>query len=206
MFSTIFFLIFLGLSYLAGSVCSAVIVSNFFKLPDPRAEGSKNPGATNVLRLSGKKYAAIVLLADMLKGFLPVVLARMFNFNGFEISMVCLAAVLGHLFPYFFDFKGGKGVATALGAFLGVNFTLGLIAIFMWILIAAISRYSSLAAIVTLLAAPLMSLKLESSLFLHCYDSNLPYLSSIQFVLKKFVALHFLLIFFSHLQHNHCNW
>lgn len=159
MFSTIFFLIFLGLSYLAGSVCSAVIVSNFFKLPDPRAEGSKNPGATNVLRLSGKKYAAIVLLADMLKGFLPVVLARMFNFNGFEISMVCLAAVLGHLFPYFFDFKGGKGVATALGAFLGVNFTLGLIAIFMWILIAAISRYSSLAAIVTLLAAPLMSLK-----------------------------------------------
>lgn len=159
MFSAIFFLIFLGLSYLAGSVCSAVIVSNLCKLPDPRAEGSKNPGATNVLRLSGKKYAIIVLLVDMLKGFLPVVLAKMFYLTGFEISMVCLAAVLGHLFPYFFDFKGGKGVATALGAFLGVNFTLGLIAIVLWIVIAAISRYSSLASIVTLLAAPLISLK-----------------------------------------------
>lgn len=163
MFSAIFFLIFLGLSYLAGSVCSAVIVSNLCKLPDPRAEGSKNPGATNILRLSGKKYAIIVLLVDMLKGFIPVVLAKMFYFTDFGISMVCLAAVLGHLYPYFFDFKGGKGVATALGAFLGVNFTLGLVAIVLWIVIAAISRYSSLASIVTLLAAPLISLKFHPS-------------------------------------------
>ena len=164
MFSAIFFIIFLGLSYLAGSVCSAVIVSNLCKLPDPRAEGSKNPGATNVLRLAGKKYAAIVLLADMLKGFLPVVIARMFGYEAFALGCVCLATVIGHLYPYFFDFKGGKGVATALGALFGINFVLGLICTILWILIAVISKYSSLASIVVLLAAPLLSLKYHPSI------------------------------------------
>lgn len=159
MFSAIFFLIFLGLSYLAGSVCSAVIVSDLCKLPDPRSEGSKNPGATNVLRLAGKKYAVIVLLVDILKGFLPVLLARLFGFSGMGLSLVCLAAVAGHLYPYFFNFKGGKGVATALGVLYGISLSLGLIATILWILIAFVSRYSSLASIVTLLAAPLISLK-----------------------------------------------
>ena len=163
MFSAIFFLIYLGLSYLAGSVCSAVIVSNICKLPDPRAEGSKNPGATNVLRLAGKKYAIIVLLADMLKGFFPVLIARMFGCGEFAVGLVCLATVLGHLYPYFFDFKGGKGVATALGALFGVNFALGLIITILWVLIAVISKYSSLASIVALLAAPLLSLKYHTS-------------------------------------------
>jgi glycerol-3-phosphate acyltransferase PlsY len=163
MFSAIFFLIFLGLSYLSGSVCSAVIVCNLCKLPDPRAEGSKNPGATNVLRLAGKKYAITVLLADILKGFLPVIIARLFGFGEFALGCVCLAAVIGHLYPYFFDFKGGKGVATALGALLGINFSLGLITVVLWILIAIISRYSSLASIISLLAAPLISLKYHPS-------------------------------------------
>lgn len=163
MFSAIFFLIFLGLSYLAGSVCSAVIISNLCKLPDPRAEGSKNPGATNVLRLAGKKYAIIVLIADMFKGLLPVLIARMFGFGEFALGCVCVAAVVGHLYPYFFDFKGGKGVATALGALFGINFALGLIITVLWMLIAVISKYSSLASIVALLAAPLLSLKYNPS-------------------------------------------
>lgn len=180
MFSAIFFLIFLGLSYLSGSVCSAVIVCNLCKLPDPRAEGSKNPGATNVLRLAGKKYAITVLLADMLKGFLPVIIARMFDFSDFAIGCVCLAAVIGHLYPYFFDFKGGKGVATALGALLGVNFSLGLIITILWVLIAVISRYSSLASIVALLAAPLLSLKYHPS-----FSAFLPLLIMSLFVVYR---------------------
>lgn len=163
MFSAIFLLIFLVLSYFAGSVCSAVIVSNLFKLPDPRVEGSKNPGATNVLRLAGKEYAVMVLLADMLKGFLPVVLGRILGFGDFAQGLICLAAVIGHLYPYFFDFKGGKGVATALGALFGINFVLGLVVTILWIVIAAISRYSSLASIVALLIAPLLSLKYHPS-------------------------------------------
>ncbi len=163
MFSTIFFMIFLGLSYLAGSACSAVIVCNLCKLPDPRSEGSKNPGATNVLRLAGKKYAIIVLLADMLKGFLPVIIARILGYGDAALGYVCLATVLGHLYPYFFDFKGGKGVATSLGSLLGFNLGFGLIIMILWILIAAISRYSSLASIIALLAAPLISLKYHAS-------------------------------------------
>ena len=163
MLSFIFFLFFLGLSYLAGSICSAVIVSDLCKLPDPRSTGSKNPGATNVLRLAGKKYAAIVLLTDILKGFLPVIIARMFSFEGFTLGCVALAAVIGHLYPYFFEFKGGKGVATALGTLFGINFFLGLIITILWILVALISKYSSLASIIALLAAPLLSLKYHPS-------------------------------------------
>lgn len=159
MFSTIFFLIYLGLSYLAGSVCSAAMVSDLCKLPDPCAEGSKNPGATNVLRLAGKKYAAIVLLVDMLKGFIPVLFAKIFGFGGMGVSMVCLATVIGHMYPCFFDFKGGKGVATALGSLYGISLGLGFITATLWIIIAFVSRYSSLASIVTLLAAPLIALK-----------------------------------------------
>jgi glycerol-3-phosphate acyltransferase PlsY len=162
-FSAIFFIIFIGLSYLCGSVCSAVIICNLCKLPDPRTEGSKNPGATNVLRLAGKKYAIIVLLADMLKGFIPVILARIFGFGEFALGCFCLAAVLGHLYPYFFNFQGGKGVATTLGALFGINFLLGFITTTLWILIAVISRYSSLASIVAILLAPLLSLKYNAS-------------------------------------------
>jgi len=142
------------IAYLFGSICSAVIVSKLCHLKDPRLEGSKNPGATNVLRLSGKKYAVIVLLVDMLKGTLPVLLAHLFGLHPFVLGVVCLAAVLGHIYPIFFNFKGGKGVATALGALLGLSPLLGLCVIMTWLLTALISHFSSLASIVALSLAP----------------------------------------------------
>jgi len=152
------FLVLVTVGYLAGSVCSAVIVSRIFSLPDPRSEGSLNPGATNVLRLAGKKYAIIVLVADMLKGLLPVLLANMLHAGVTIASFTCLAAVLGHMFPVFFGFKGGKGVATALGALLGLHFMLGILVIATWLLVANYSRYSSLASIVAILLTPIYSI------------------------------------------------
>lgn len=152
------FLLLVTLGYLSGSVCSAVIVSKVFALPDPRTEGSQNPGATNVLRLSGKKYALIVLLADMMKGWLPVVLGNVLGAGFFTTSFICLAAVIGHMFPLFFDFKGGKGVATALGGLLGMHFMLGVWVIATWLLVASIGGYSSLASLVALMMAPLYSI------------------------------------------------
>lgn len=165
MLGTIGFFILLAISYAVGSICSAIIVCNVCKLPDPRSKGSKNPGATNVLRLSGKKYAAIVLVADALKGFIPVFLAKVFGFSPTAIGYIGFAAVLGHIYPMFFDFKGGKGVATTLGVLFGINFLLGLVSTILWILIAVLSRYSSLASIITLLAAPLLSLFHLANLF-----------------------------------------
>ena len=164
MISAIFFILFIAAGYLLGSVCSAVIVSRIFDLPDPRTAGSKNPGATNVLRLSGKKYASIVLLADMLKGFIPVVLANLITDNYLIASCTCLAAVLGHMFPIFFDFKGGKGVATAIGGLLGLHFFLGVVSIGAWLLIANFSGYSSFATIITMTLAPFLSIIMTKNL------------------------------------------
>ncbi|KTC86162.1 MULTISPECIES: glycerol-3-phosphate 1-O-acyltransferase PlsY [Legionella] len=152
------FIFFVALGYLSGSVCSAVIVSRLFSLPDPRISGSQNPGATNVLRLAGKKYAAMVLIADMLKGLLPVLLAKIFDAEPITISFTCLAAVLGHMYPVFFGFHGGKGVATAIGALLGLHFILGVIVIATWLLVANFTRYSSLASIISMALAPLYAL------------------------------------------------
>jgi len=158
MFATMLFLLMVVVGYLVGSVCSAVIVCRMFGLPDPRIEGSQNPGATNVLRLAGKQYAVIVLVADMLKGLLPVLLARALDAGAITVSFTCLAAVLGHMYPVFFGFKGGKGVATALGALLGLHFMLGVVVIATWLLVANFSRYSSLASIVSVVLAPVYSL------------------------------------------------
>jgi glycerol-3-phosphate acyltransferase PlsY len=127
-------------------------------------EGSKNPGATNVLRLAGKQYAIIVLVFDMLKGLFPVLLAKMLMADPITIGFTCFAAVLGHMYPVFFDFKGGKGVATALGALLGFHFHLGVAVIATWLLIANFFRYSSLASIVSLLLAPFYSLGIVHNL------------------------------------------
>ncbi len=149
------FILFIVIGYLCGSVCSAVIVSRLFSLPDPRLAGSRNPGATNVLRLSGKKYAAIVLLADMLKGLFPVVLAQIFNAEPITVSFTCLAAVLGHMYPVFFGFHGGKGVATAMGALVGLHFLFGVAVIATWLLVANFTRYASLASIISMALAPL---------------------------------------------------
>src|SRR3990167_11014590 len=99
-------------SYLIGSISSAIIACKLMRLPDPRTEGSRNPGATNVLRIGGKKAAAITMLGDMLKGFIPVLAVKLLGFDELTIALVMLAAILGHLYPVFFRFAGGKGIAT----------------------------------------------------------------------------------------------
>ena len=152
------FIISIVIAYLSGSICSAVLVCRLFDLPDPRLHGSKNPGATNVLRLSGKKYASIVLITDMLKGFLPVLFVQMMGGGVILVGWTCFAAVFGHMYPVFFDFKGGKGVATALGALLAFNFMLGVIVIATWAIVANISKHSSLASIISFILAPIYSL------------------------------------------------
>lgn len=149
------FLITLG--YLMGSLSSAIIICKLFSLPDPRAQGSGNPGATNVLRFGGKKIALLVLSGDILKGYLPIVIAQYADLAPIALALVAMAAFLGHLFPVFFGFQGGKGVATALGVLLGLSWLLGLAVIITWLLVALIFRLSSLAAIVAALAAPLLT-------------------------------------------------
>lgn len=151
-------------AYLMGSISSAIIICKMSELPDPRTEGSKNPGATNILRLAGKKYAILVLIADMLKGLIPLLLAHAFKISNTAMAYTCLAAVFGHMYPVFFGFKGGKGVATALGAFLGFHFIMGNVAIATWLLVANFTRYSSLASIVSISLIPFYSLFAAHSL------------------------------------------
>lgn len=152
-------MVFILLAYLLGSISFALVASWIFKLPDPRTYGSRNPGATNVLR-SGKKAAAVLtLLGDAGKGWLAVTLAQHFTatsgLGGEVVAAVALAVLLGHVFPVFLRFEGGKGVATAVGVLLGLNLGMGLLAIATWILVAAIWRISSLAALTAAALAPL---------------------------------------------------
>jgi glycerol-3-phosphate acyltransferase PlsY len=142
------------LTYCVGSLCSAVIVAHLCHLPDPRSQGSRNPGTTNILRIAGKKYAVIVLLADMLKGLLPVLFVKWTQFVPDYLGYIGLIAVLGHIYPVFLKFKGGKGVATVLGVLLGLNVWLGLIVIGTWLVVAWVTRYSSLAAILAIGLSP----------------------------------------------------
>jgi len=142
------------LSYLFGSVSSAMIVCKIMGLPDPTTRGSKNPGATNVLRLGGKKAAIITLLGDVLKGLIPMLVAGQITTDSRILALCGLGAFLGHLFPLFFGFKGGKGVATAAGIFIGLSWQLSLILLGIWFLVAATSRYSSLAALTAAAIAP----------------------------------------------------
>jgi glycerol-3-phosphate acyltransferase PlsY len=146
------------LAYLIGSLSFAVIVSRLMGLEDPRQYGSKNPGATNVLRSGNKQAAALTLLFDALKGLVPVALVmhfgEPFGLDEDGAAWVGLAAFAGHLWPVFFGFKGGKGVATALGVLLGLNLWLGLGAALTWLLVAYFFRYSSLAALIAAVFAP----------------------------------------------------
>ena len=149
-------------AYLVGSLSFAVIVSRAFGLSDPRSYGSGNPGATNVLRSGNRVAAALTLLLDALKGFVPVAWVQWFG-AGYGLgegtaAAAALAAFLGHLWPVFFRFKGGKGVATAAGALLGLNPLLGGATMLTWVIIAAFFRYSSLAAIVSAVFAPFYQL------------------------------------------------
>lgn len=146
------------LSYLVGSLSFAVIVSKALGMADPRSYGSGNPGATNVLRSGNKGAALATLLLDAFKGWLPVFLIRRFGGEygmGYDIAALAgLAAFLGHLYPVFFGFKGGKGVATAAGALLGIDALLGLATGGTWLIVAVFFRYSSLASIVAAFFAP----------------------------------------------------
>ncbi len=145
-------------AYLIGSLSFAVVVSRFMGLADPRTYGSKNPGATNVLRSGNKAAAIVTLLLDALKGWLPVVLVQVygerFGLGAGTVALTGFAAFLGHLFPVFFRFQGGKGVATAAGVILAFNPWLGLASLATWVIIAVFFRYSSLASIVTAVFAP----------------------------------------------------
>jgi len=151
-------------AYLLGSLSFAVIVSRAMGLADPRTFGSKNPGATNVLRSGNKKAAIITLLFDALKGWLPVVLVRWFGapygLQEGTVALVALAAFVGHLYPVFFRFQGGKGVATFIGVAFGIDAVLGLATGANWLIIAFFFRYSSLASLVSALFAPVYYLML----------------------------------------------
>lgn len=159
-------ILFIVAAYLIGSISTAIVVCKIMGLPDPRSEGSGNPGATNVLRVGGKKAAAITLFGDMLKGFVPVFVASFFidsnvaadsffKLSAVAFALIGFAAFLGHLYPIFFGFKGGKGVATMLGVLFGFHWMVGLATALTWLLMAKVFKISSLSALVATLLAPL---------------------------------------------------
>lgn len=141
-------------AYLFGSVSSAIIVCRLMGLEDPRKQGSGNPGATNVMRIGGKKAAAITLLGDALKGLIPVLIAKSMGVDSLLLSGVVFAAFLGHLYPVFFGFKGGKGVATSFGLTLGVTWLLGIVVSGTWFIVYKIGGISSLAAVIASVLTP----------------------------------------------------
>lgn len=160
------------LGYLSGSIASAVLVSKVMGLDDPRLAGSGNPGATNVLRLHGKMAAALTLAGDVVKGILPVLIARAVGVHDFIIALTGMAAFLGHLYPVFFNFKGGKGVATFIGVLCASYWLLGLAFIGTWLIMAAIFRYSSLSAIIAAILTPLYSwLLMPSRAYFICFSA-----------------------------------
>ena len=149
------YLIFTIAGYLLGSVSSAVVVSRLMNLPDPRSEGSGNPGATNVLRLGNKVGAGLTLSGDILKGVLPVLAARWLSNDSLSVALAGAGAFFGHLFPLFFGFKGGKGVATALGVFATISLPVAGGLALTWLVVALVFRYSSMAALMSAASAPL---------------------------------------------------
>lgn len=142
--------------YLLGSVATGVLLSKLLKLPDPRTTGSGSSGATNVLRTMGKQQAALVLAGDLMKGVIAILLAHAFGVQGIMLGFVGVAAVLGHLFPLFFGFRGGKGVATAFGCIIVLNFWVGIACAAIWIIMAYSMRYSSLASLSASILAPVL--------------------------------------------------
>ena len=141
-------------AYLLGSLSSAIAIARLFKLKDPREVGSGNPGATNILRYGGKQAAVLTLLGDILKGAIPVLVAQALGANSVILALTLLAAFLGHVFPVFHGFKGGKGVATAFGVLAALNGWVGLALVVSWLAIAVVTRYSSLSAITVAVLAP----------------------------------------------------
>jgi len=156
--------IFASAGYLLGSISTAIITCKLMGLPDPRTDGSKNPGATNVLRLGGKKAAAITLAGDMLKGLIPALLANLLEMPNAVIATAGLAAFLGHLFPVFYGFQGGKGVATLLGVLLGTHWLVGVVTIGVWLFMAWVFKISSLSALTAALLAPAITYFITGSM------------------------------------------
>lgn len=151
---SLFAIFYMLCAYLLGSISSAILFCRIAKLPDPRTVGSHNPGATNVLRVGGKWAALTVLLFDIVKGMLPVWLGYYLGLTQFELGMVALCACLGHIFPIFFKFKGGKGVATAFGAIAPIDWAVAGSMLLCWLVVFAITGYSSLSAVITALVIP----------------------------------------------------
>lgn len=150
----IHYLIYALAGYLVGSVSTAIITCKLMGLEDPRSVGSNNPGATNVLRHGGKKAAIITLIGDMLKGLVPIIAVTMVEPAAGAIALTGLGAFLGHVFPVYYGFKGGKGVATYYGVLLGFSWVAGIAALLIWLLTAFVSKISSLSALVSALSAP----------------------------------------------------
>ena len=155
-------------AYLVGSVSSGIIVSQIFNLPDPRTIGSKNPGATNVMRSGNKKAAIFTLLGDIFKAIFVLAIAEYLGFNDLIIVCVAIAVLIGHIYPIFYKFRGGKGVATAIGILIALNFKLALIVASIWLLVFGIWRYSSLAAIVAAISAPIVAIFILRDQSLYC--------------------------------------
>jgi acyl phosphate:glycerol-3-phosphate acyltransferase len=157
---------FIILAYTIGSISSAILLCKFFNLPDPRSYGSNNPGTTNIMRLAGKKLAALVLLIDACKGFILVYCAKYLSLSNTAISLVALAAFLGQLFPIFFRFKGGKGIAITLGIILALCWQLALFCLFIWVIVFIKCRISSLAGITASILTVISSLFV---IFTNCF-------------------------------------
>ncbi len=153
-----FTLMMIFVAYILGSISSAILVCYVFGKGDPRTQGSGNPGATNVLRIAGPFAAILVLVFDILKGTVSVYAAFLFGVDAISIGVIAIAACLGHMYPVFFKFKGGKGVATALGCLISMGFNLAGLLFGSWILVVLVTGYSSLAAIITVMLAPIYTL------------------------------------------------
>ncbi|NOZ53992.1 MAG: glycerol-3-phosphate 1-O-acyltransferase PlsY [Gammaproteobacteria bacterium] len=154
------------LAYLMGSLSTAIIVSRLMGLPDPRTQGSHNPGATNMLRIGGKKAAAITLFGDAIKGFIPVLIAQALQAPNVNLAVIGLTAFLGHLYPIFFAFKGGKGVATAIGVIVAISWQVSLALVATWAIVARLFKFSSMAALTAACLAPLFFWIIESDVAL----------------------------------------
>tara|TARA_R100001244_G_scaffold20931_2_gene22231 strand:+ start:9914 stop:10492 length:579 start_codon:yes stop_codon:yes gene_type:complete len=162
------------LAYLLGSLSFAILLSRMAGGPDPRASGSGNPGATNMLRVAGKRLAILTLIGDLLKGLLPVLIASLFDFSLQQQAWIGLAAVIGHLYPLYFNFRGGKGVATAAGMLLGLYPPAALLAVAAWLLAFSLTRTSSLAALIaTPLTLPLLAWQQPAALLPVCVLTGL---------------------------------
>jgi len=150
-------------AYLSGSISTAIILCKVMRLPDPRSQGSGNPGATNIMRLAGKKAAAITLAGDLFKGLIPVLVASAITSDPVTLALVCLCAFLGHLYPVFFRFQGGKGVATVAGVLIGLSWPVAIAVIITWLAMTFIFKISALSALTAALLAPLYMWYLEPS-------------------------------------------